>query len=343
MKIHITKNWDSYLFSFPHELYDIYFEEKYIKLYETQDNEAICYVYSEDEKTLLFPFLIRTFSYKGKIYHDFETAYGYGGPIWNVLDEEFILRALNGFKIYCTENNYISGFVRFHPLLNNFIGFNSIGKLIYDRHTIAMDLTLSEEDIWRKEIHTQNRNTIKKGVKTGLKFIVDKEFEFLNEFVEIYTSTMYKVDADPYFYFNNNYFNFFKANIENSFLGLVTFDDKIISGAIFFFSKQYGHYHLSGSRSDYLYTCPNNFLLYEAVKELKALGISKFHLGGGINSDEQNSLYQFKRKFSNNKYDFYIGKAVFYQEVYENICKTWVQENPEKDVLLNQHLLKYKY
>lgn len=339
----IAKNWDSYLLSFPDELYDVYFEEKYVKLYETEDKEAVCFIHLEDEKILLFPFLKRAFYHNEQIYFDFEAAYGYGGPICNVKDIEFIVRSLNAFKIYCISNNFIAGFIRFHPLLNNHIGFTSIGKLLFDRHTIAMDLSLSLDEIWMKEIHTKNRSTIRKGNNAGLRFIVDKEYKHINDFIRIYDSTMGKVDADAFFYFPNNYYISFKTNIKDSFLGLVSLDDQIISGAIFFYSKNYGHYHLSGSDSNYLYTCPNNYMVYEASKVMKSLGVTKFHLGGGLNSDEQNSLYQFKSKFSKNKYDFYIGKVIFNQEIYDILCKEWTAKNPEKHILFNNYLLKYKY
>ncbi len=343
MKSSIVKNWDNYYASFPLECYDIYFEEKYIKLYETNDNEAVCFIYEENDKILLFPFLRRRFEFKGEIYYDFETAYGYGGPISNNTENDFNIRALINFKKYCVDNDYVAGFVRFHPLLNNHLNFDSIGNIIFDRHTIAIDLTLSEEDIWMKEISTKNRSTIKKGINSGLEFIVDKDYNYLNNFVKLYESTMNKVEADSFFYFQQNYFTLFKAGIKNSFLGLVSFNGTIISGAIFFYSTKYGHYHLSGSDVNFLHTNPNNFMLYEASKVMKSLGVEKFHLGGGINSDEQNSLYQFKSKFSRIKYNFYIGKSIFNSEIYNLLCNEWMIENPEKQKQFKHHLLKYKY
>lgn len=343
MKSSLVKQWNSYLDSFPNQRKDVYFEEEYIKLYVTKNEDAVCFVCEEDDKIFLFPFLRRKFEYEGIVYYDFETAYGYGGPIYNIIDAEFICRSLNVFKNYCISNNFVAGFIRFHPLLNNYRGFPSIGKLLFDRHTIAIDLTLSEKDIWLKEIHKQNRNTIKKGIKLGLEFIVDRKFDCLADFVRIYNNTMTKVDSDLFFYFQENYYNSFKTEIKNSFLGLVSLKGVIVSAAIFFYSKDYGHYHLSGSDPDYLYTSPNNYMLYEALKVMKSLGLKKFHLGGGLNSDEQNSLYKFKSKFSKSKYDFSIGKSVFNQKIYDGLCDKWIENNPEKEVLLNHHLLKYKY
>ena len=206
-----------------------------------------------------------------------------------------------------------------------------------------MDLTLTEYDIWMKEIHTKNRNTIKKGTNFGLKFIFDKEFKYLKDFVRLYNSTMTKVQSDSFYYFDDKYYKSIISNIKNGFLGLVSFEDKIISGAIFLYSKDFGHYHLSGSDSNYLYTSPNNFLIYEVSRVMKSLGVKKFHLGGGLNSDPNNSLFQFKSKYSKNKYDFFIGKAIFNQPIYDKLCNEWTMKNPEEQIHYNNYLLKYKY
>ena len=343
MKGSIRKNWDSILQLFPNDFFDVYFEEKYYKLYETEENKAVCFIYTEDKYIFLFPFLRREFTHNGKLFYDFETAYGYGGPIYNNNNEQFATRALKAMYDYCSKSNYIAGFVRFHPLLNNHKFYSTIGELILDRNTIAIDLTLSKEDIWMNEIHTKNRSTIKKAVKSGLEFIIDKEYNYLNEFIKLYENTMKRLNADTFYSFNHNYYSMFRDTIKNSFLGVVLSDNKLISAAIFFHSKDYGHYHLSASDPKFLNMNPNNFLLYEGSKVMKALGIKKFHLGGGINSDEQNSLFRFKRKFSKRKYNFYIGKTIFNKEIYDLLCEDWVLMNPSKQEIYKKHLLKYKF
>jgi len=338
----ITNKWDHYLDYFSEGKKDIYFEEKYVKLYENNLEEAVCFVYNSENDYLIFPFLRRKFIFNDKTYYDFETPYGYGGPIANISDENFIRKALKSFYNYCQINNYIAGFVRFHPLLNNTLGYEQIGTVINDRKTIAINLQYSEEEIWLKEIQTKNRNTIKKGIKNGLEFIEDSNFNYLTDFVRLYNATMLKLEADDFYYFDESYYSKFRENIKNSFLGVVTYNNEVISAAIFFYSKDYGHYHLSGSNKEYLFLCPNNFLLWEVAKIFKRKGIKYFNLGGGINSDEDNSLLEFKRKFSNNSTNFYIGKTIFNSEVYNNLCITWAVNNPTKEVIYKHYLLKYK-
>ena len=69
---------------------------------------------------MLFPYLCRTFEFNGIKYHDFETAYGYGGPVWNNADDTFKEKALRSMVEELGKQHYIAGFlVRFHPLLQN--------------------------------------------------------------------------------------------------------------------------------------------------------------------------------------------------------------------------------
>ncbi len=344
MNIDITAHWDGYIETFPPEMKDVYFMEQYVKLYETDNEKAECFVCQEGDKVLLFPFLARTLEFQGQYYKDFETAYGYGGPVYNCNDGEFVTKALVAFKSYCSENNYIAGFVRFHPLFQNQCGFETIGRVIEDRKTVAINLNQTMDEVWKNEIHSKNRNMIRKAEKAGCSFIVDDKYEHLKEFIDLYDSTMDKLAADVFFYFDDAYYGKLKCGVTDSFLGCVqNSEGQIISAAIFMYSGPYGHYHLSGSDKSQLAISPNNFMLWNAAIELQKKGVKRFHLGGGINGDEENSLYQFKRRFSKDTCQFCIGKLVFKQELYEAICADWEAKNPEKAEHFKHHLLKYKY
>ena len=339
----LTENWNQYLENIPSELQDIYFREEYVRLYETENEKACCFVYQEGESTLLFPFLRRAFEYKGNTYFDFETAYGYGGPVSNDHSEVFMAQALESMKTKAIEENYICGFIRFHPVLANWDCFDKVGRLIPDRKTIAIDLTGGVEATWMNEIHTKNRNVIKKGDKNGLEFVVDNDFNYLKEFEALYNSTMDKLEVDGFYYFKPKYYEQFQNTIENRFLGIVKHEDKVVAGAIFFYQKPFGHYHLAGSDKTSLKLSPNNFLLWGAAKELINRGIRYFHLGGGTDGSEENSLYQYKRKFSKHEYEFRLGKMIFNQELYDEISADWMAKNPEKAEKMKYILLKYKY
>ena len=342
--IMISKNWNCYLENFQSDKFDIYFCEQYVKLYESQIDEAESFIFHDSSKYFIFPYLKRKISILSDEYYDFETAYGYGGPIVNTNDESFIRKAQLEFYESCERRKIIAGFVRFHPLLNNYQYLNSISKVFFDRKTVAVDLIISEEDIWKKEIHSKHRNVIRKAQNLGLVYDVDSKFSYINEFIELYHQTMQRVNADSSYLFSNKYYNNLLKNLKNnSFLGIVKFNNKIISSAIFFFHNIYGHYHLSGSNESYLSFFPNNYLIYKTALYLKSIGVKILHLGGGLSSKENDGLFRFKNRFSSKNYDFYLGKIIFNSDIYREACKIWENSNPEKKEKYKCYLLKYRY
>lgn len=336
-------DWESELDCFPADKKDVYFSQHYAKLYETPNEKAVCYKFEDKNNIFLFPILKREFKFNGITYFDFETAYGYGGPIANTDDSHFISEALKSFFDYCQENDFICGFTRFHPLLQNSAYFQTVGQLILDRQTVAIDLTKSEDEIWMKSIAAKNRSAIKKSIANGLEFKPDYSFTYIDDFIELYNSTMNKLGADDFFVFYKDYYTEWIKNIPNSFLGVVLHEKRVVSAAIFFYSDIYGHYHLAGSHPDFLSLNPNNFMIWEAAKELKKKDIQLLHLGGGSSGNLDNSLLSFKSRFSPLRFDFNIGKMIFNKEVYQQICENWEGDNPNKAVYLKNLLLKYKY
>lgn len=344
MQVEILTHWNVFLDLFPMEMKDVYFTEEYVKLYESDSEQAECFICREGDKILLFPFLARLFEHNGKYYKDFETAYGYGGPIYYGRDADFLNRALSALKAYCNENDYVAGFVRFHPLLQNQEGFDAVGRVLAERKTVAINLNQTMDEVWANEIHSKNRNVIRKAEKAGCRFVVDDNYEHLGDFIRLYDSTMDKLSADGFYYFDDDYYQQLVKGIPNSFLGCVEdAEGQIISSAIFMYSGTYGHYHLSGSDKSQLSLSPNNFMLWEAAKELQKRGVKRFHLGGGTTSNEDDSLFKFKSKFSKDTCQFYIGKLVFNPSAYDAICADWEQRNPDKAEHYKHHLLKYKY
>lgn len=342
MHVEISDSWNTYLELFNDELKDIYFTEEYVKLYETLEDKARCIVVTDGDFCALMPFLRREII---SGYFDFETPYGYGGVICNIIDLLKIKDAIILMISYFSSNHYVAGFIRFHPLLNNSLYFNGITSVIDDRFTIAINLTDDLHTIWKDQIQTKNRNVIKKAEKNGLAFVVDNKFDQMHEFVDLYNSTMTKLCAEDFYYFQDTYYhNWPKLFGDSSFLGLVYFNERLIAGSIIMHSSQYGHYHLSGSDQEYLYLNPNNFMLWETAKELKNRGVKLFHLGGGTDGSLDNSLYRFKQKFNTKANDvFSFAKLIFNQEIYASICRDWEQRNPNKADQFARILLKYRY
>ena len=348
MDIKIVSEWDELLSFFPPEKKDIYYREEYVKLYESAEDTPVCIVCREDDKVLLMPFLKRCIpdSQKmfGTVLYDFETPYGYGGPISNT-EDKWSTEALSVMNEFLKENHFVCGFIRFHPLLSNVRICAEHMDIFFDRHTIAVKTINTDDDIWTTQISSKNRNMIRKAEKNNLIYKAEYDFESIKEFIELYNATMKRLEAEQFYFFDDNYYKRFVEQLnQNAFLGTVRQDGKLICGALFMYSEKYGHYHLEGSNHGYSSLGANNLLLWKTACEMRKMGVELFHLGGGYDSEPDNSLFKFKKAFSNNTQDFYIGKDIINRAAYQEICASW--ENRSSDSKIEKYkkfLLKYRY
>lgn len=341
MQIELLKQWNSYLNKFSSSKKDIYFTEEYVKLYEDDCSEAVCLVVTEEKNILLMPFIKRRIS---DSYFDFETAYGYGGPIANTDDILWIMNSLKESVEYLKNEGYVAGFTRFHPVLKNADLCRDIFTVIDDRFTVSINTEENADSIWINQIISKNRNMIRKAEKNGLTFEADYEFKELDAFKSLYNTTMKRLEADDFYFFDDEYYEkYVEAFKGKSFLGLIKKDGLIVGAAMFMYDGIYGHYHLAGSNREYTSFGVNNLLLWNAAQEMHNSGIKNFHLGGGTSSSEEDSLFKFKNSFSKNLNQFSIGKLVINEDKYKEICSDWENKNPDKVEKYGKLLLKYRY
>ena len=336
----ITNRWNEYLAKFQDYQCDIYYSEEYVKLYESEYGKAFCAVYEDNENILLMPFIRKEIDG----YYDFETAYGYGGPIANTTDGQWIDEALDALKDLFLRERYVCGFIRFHPLLNNAEICKNHFPVLFDRNTVAINTEEEPESIWQNQITSKNRNMIRKAERNDLIYSAEYDFASMDDFIKLYNATMERLNAEEFYFFDENYYKSFLEKFKGrAFLGTIRKDDELICAAIFMYSNEYGHYHLEGSNHAFSNMAANNLLLWKTADEFHKLGIKEFHLGGGYNSAPDNSLLKFKKSFSDNMKDFYIGKWIFNEEKYEELKKRWSEDNPDKVEKYGRLLLCYRY
>ena len=155
---------------------------------------------------------------------------------------------------------------------------------------------------------------------------------------------MQRLGADKFYFFSEQYYNNFADNLKGrAFLGTVSLGDEVLGAALFMKFGEYGHYHLAGSNREKGTLGVNNYLLWKTIEEMKSMSVNRFHLGGGTGSSKDDSLYKFKRAFSNNERDFYIGKWIFDESLYRDVCEEWEIKNPDIKDKYKDLLLKYRY
>ncbi len=309
---------------------EIYYQLEYVDAFYKNNDGIPFLVYAKDNDKCVFNvFLKRDIaddkSLEGKVeknkYFDIITPYGYGGvDIVGEKDEKLLKYFFDEFHKYCVDNNIISEFLRLNPLTNNYELYkNTDYEILNISKTIYMEIE-NEEQIWNN-MKSGCRNKIRKAQKNGLVIKSGFSIEMFKEFVNLYNETMKRDNATDYYFFSQNFFDSIYNNMKNNAnIYTVYYEGKAINSLIAIYNGENANYHLSGSDSNYMNLGANNLSLYEVAKDLCNKGYKKFHLGGGYGGDNS-PLLEFKKSFNRNgELNFYIGKKVWNQEIYDKLC-----------------------
>lgn len=315
------------------EKIDIFYYPEYLRLFELHgDGKPYLFVYYESKDDLvIYPFLKRSlkeihqFHNLSKNLFDITTPYGYGGYLRknnNINIEQFYVYFCN----YCKENNIVSEFIRFNPMLNNILYAPKLIDIDKNNETIVIDLLKEEDKIW-SEMSSRCRNSIRKAVKNNIKVVNDINFDEIKIFYKLYIDTMNKLGANRYYFFSIEWIyeliNLLKGKVV---LFNAYYQDNIITSAIFIYHKYYINYFLTGSLYELRHLAANNLLLYEVALWAKKMDIKYFHLGGGYHGED--SLYRFKESFSPHKEQFFVGRSIHNSEDYKYLCNLKLQNGP---------------
>lgn len=324
------------------EVEDIYFTEKYGKIYE-KNNEGVLetYRYESLKGKVIYRFLKRKIDLiKEEKLYDIATPYGYGGPLFLDYKDEYledlIIEFKNDFKKYCKENKIVSEFVRFHPIVENYRKMYLYMDIQNIRSTICMELK-DEEYIW-DNLSSKCKNKIRKARKNGVEILKGSKKEDLKEFFDLYNKTMEKNSATHYYYFSKEFFenaiDFLGDNVE---IFKAVYKGKTVLSALIMTYGDYAHYHLSGSEEESLKLGVNNLFVYEVAMWACNEGYKYFHLGGGYEGNHD-SLFKFKKAFSKSEdgeKNFYIGKNINMKKEYDKLVEIYKKENNLNDTNLN--------
>lgn len=305
---------------------DIYYQRAYSALYE-EASTYFSFIYEEGRNCVKFNALKRQIINVAGVkideeLYDLETPYGYGGPISNCMDEQFLQNAFNVYKEYCKQHNIVCEFIRLHP-------FNSISDkaTLFDMHATERQVVivdLGKTTVERRSLYSKTtRNILRKAEK---KLLVETEGVKISDFMEMYYLTMKKNTANDFFYFKENYFNAL-MNLSGVSLLATKKEDIYASIGFFIFSDELSHYHLSANNKELSKENGNYLLLDAAFEFAKKQGCKYMMLGGGRTPSPDDSLFLFKSKFSPLVTPFYIAGLDFMPKKRQILNQIWCEQN----------------
>ena len=296
--------WSEAYESMPSIQKDAFFSPQYASVcakYIFQSDKIYCAIQEVGSSMYLFPFVERRIRDVAKQeaapdYNDIRGLYGRSGLAMSEMNGVGQQKFWQNFLDYCHDKRIITSFGRVHPeMFDSYSGQNAFSIKEYGEEvTVITDLNF--DTVLHNFEHAVRKN-LRKGKSLGLKFTEDIKGEHLAEVVAIYYETLARNSAREFYKFPQEFFSLLlqsKGSVGRLFLA--SLHDEVVSFEIVLIEGIFAHSFLGGTLTNYLKTQANTFLKVHIIEELHQIGVSKFYLGGGV--DTNDSLLKYKQGFS---------------------------------------------
>lgn len=314
------------------KMLDIYFAEEYGKLCETIDGGQCTVFECKTNNGIIKNLFIKKelpWLIDGKQYYDIVTPYGYGGPIiYECSNKKALLQEyVAAFEKYCKDNRIVSEFIRFHPIFKNYEDFRDIYEVLFSRHTVGTNIKDYVDPV-QGDFGKSARREVRQAENEGVVCTVHPFPDNLELFKKLYEETMDRNNADKMYYFPDSYYSFLTNELRNYILEVrAHYLGEVIASELYFIAGDIMHAHLIGSNQLLLDLGAGALLEATAARWGKENNYRYIHHGGGRTSAPDDSLFLYKKKFGKHtEFDFYIGKKVWNQRVYDLAIKAKMRE-----------------
>lgn len=266
---------------------------------------------------------------------DLTTAYGYGGPFaWNIspLSRELFWRQ---FEAWARTERVVFAFARLGLFPERQIAFDGDVEVLAPN--IVRTLELSEEQLCR-DYHHRARQNLNRTRRCNLRFEVDRTGERLDEFLEVYTSTMKRRGALDQYYFPRSFFESIVRDLSGSMMFFhVLSGGRVVSTELVLLSRDHAYSYLGGSLPEAFDLRANVLLKHEAFLWLRDNGWKAVILGGGYRGAP--GVLEYKRSLApRGQVPFRIGTKTYDAVEVERLAearrrwetgqgRTWVPES----------------
>lgn len=349
--------WKYYLAMLPKQSIHIQFLPEYHNLFISNvETSAEIFICREDENILVIPYIKEGINKIGtklldKKYYHVKSVFGYTGPLTNSKDDAFVYYAFKEYAAYLSDQNVLFDFIRFNPIIENYKILKSINThydIFPEKKYIYVDLLL-DYDLIKRNYRKRYKTLINKYDKFSQNYnyvITNNDYDLYNRFVRLYIAHMKSLGANDYYLFNDDYYIKLYGLINNGLgcIFAVTENAELISALVFLYNEHTVYYH-HGCHNVALDPAGilNKYLFDRAVSYFKQQNFTYLMLGGGVSNNDEDSLYQFKLGFSKFWKYFYLGKQIFNNDKYNELCKIWAHEYPELKIKYKHYIDKYLY
>jgi hypothetical protein len=309
--------------------YDFYHTSEYHMIEELRlGGEALMFSYRDGDRAAAWPFIVRQVDAVqglesfGSTYGDATSVYGYPGPLVNTAAREtpaFLEEFLRGVVDAARQMRIVCMFSRMNPVLDNasIVG-DRVGEMVLRGPTLYVDLAQSEEE-QVANYHRNHRSHLRRALQHGVTGILDAEWKYYPDFVQMYLETMERVNAQKQYIFDREYFQRLRVHFKsNEFLFVALKDNQPISAGVFLKTGNIIQYHFQASNQVGLKE-NGAIVVFDAARQWGITAGAKYlHLGGGVGAKEDN-LFRYKSGLASNRLDFCTWSAIPLPGVYEQM------------------------
>lgn len=235
---------------------------------------------------------------------DWQSAYGYGGPVAHHMDTEALTRAWSRLDAVAAARHVVAEFVRFHPGAGNHRFYP--GSVRDDRSVVVIDL--ASPDLFASYTG-RARTAIRKTERAGLQVVSEAPACALDRFPEFYRRCMRDIGADNFYLFSDAYFERLLRLPGARVLSVLHGDERLSMG-LFLFGPKRAEYHLSGTLHSGRHSGATNLLLHVAAQAAQSSGCLTLYLGGGTGARPDDPLLRFKESFAAPSLTFRTGHRI---------------------------------
>jgi hypothetical protein len=247
---------------------------------------------------------------------DWQSPYGYGGPVALAMDEVGLSKAWQQIDELAAARRVVAEFVRFHPGLDK--TFCYPGHVRADRAVVLLDLQV---DRLLDSYSGRARTAVRKAERAGLRAVWETRADALAHFPAFYRTSMTQIGAGEFYMFGDDYFGALLALPSARVLSVLLNEERISMG-LFLFGPSQVEYHLSGTLPAGRDAGATNLLLHTAALEAQATGRQSLYLGGGTSARPDDPLLRFKSSFAPARHTFQIGHRILDARQYEQLRAT---------------------
>lgn len=242
---------------------------------------------------------------------DFQSPYGYGGPVADQDAPDFLARAWSAYLRWCQEHDILAEFVRLHPLAHHWQPYG--GQIRDDRSTVAIDV---RDAYYRARYEIRCRTAVRKAEKSGLRVERRPSSQIVSQFAAFYRTGMQAIGAAPFYLFDDRYFAAL-SELPGIELQVCLQQDEWRAAALFLSGAHAMEYHLSATDDTGRRLSATNLLIDAAARRAHELGLDWLYLGGGTDARSDNPLLRFKAGFSAVRLPFRHGFTIHHPARYD--------------------------